>query len=408
MLRSTGLKLSAAAFALPLCLILLTSQGASAQKRTRVAPPRLPHPEESAPRGGELRREEAPPSARAAAAEEVAPAGAPSAGDAADAPAPVRGAGRVATPTLTDDGPAAKRVGWRRVPPSPSVVAAVPPLIISEFRLNGTNGRFDEFIEIYNNSNSAVTVNAADPSAAFSVAASDGVVRFIIPNGDDDPRARTLPRLQFRRLLGRVIPGRQRRDGHLRRHLHRQHLKRRRPGRRRRRPAAAPPGHRPLQDREPGPLQHRQPPRRRRADGRGQHALQGGDGGAQPDTFRHRSLLRPPHARRLHRHRPRHRGRQLHEFRRGRKRADAHLRLQSGHEQQPRRLHLLGHQRHAAESRRHAAEARRPRPRELHLANRPHTPERGRRHQDCAARLVRRPYGRAQPRPRRRQRPRRN
>ncbi|HYP53546.1 MAG TPA: hypothetical protein VEQ42_08400, partial [Pyrinomonadaceae bacterium] len=56
-------------------------------------------------------------------------------------------------------------------------------LIISEFRYNGTNGPNDEFIEIYNNSGADFTVNAADASAGFAVAASDGVARFTIPNG---------------------------------------------------------------------------------------------------------------------------------------------------------------------------------------------------------------------------------
>ena len=36
------------------------------------------------------------------------------------------------------------------------------PLIISEFRLNGTNGANDEFIEIYNNSDSTHVVDSAD------------------------------------------------------------------------------------------------------------------------------------------------------------------------------------------------------------------------------------------------------
>jgi hypothetical protein len=63
----------------------------------------------------------------------------------------------------------------------PTVVPA-RPLIISEFRLNGTNGANDEFIEIYNASDSAHTVNSSDGSnTGYAVAASDGVVRFTIP-----------------------------------------------------------------------------------------------------------------------------------------------------------------------------------------------------------------------------------
>lgn len=66
------------------------------------------------------------------------------------------------------------------------------PLIISEFRLRGpgadgvvpsSDDDDDEFVEIYNNSNSAVTVNAFDGSAGFALAASDGITRFTIPNG---------------------------------------------------------------------------------------------------------------------------------------------------------------------------------------------------------------------------------
>lgn len=73
-------------------------------------------------------------------------------------------------------------------------VLAVPstPLIISEFRLRGpgadgtvpsADDDDDEFVEIYNNSNSPVTVNAFDGSDGFALAAADGITRFIIPNG---------------------------------------------------------------------------------------------------------------------------------------------------------------------------------------------------------------------------------
>ena len=63
----------------------------------------------------------------------------------------------------------------------PAVVTA-RPLIISEFRLNGTGGQNDEFIEIYNASDAPHTVNSSDGSATgYAVAASDGAVRFTIP-----------------------------------------------------------------------------------------------------------------------------------------------------------------------------------------------------------------------------------
>jgi hypothetical protein len=62
-------------------------------------------------------------------------------------------------------------------------LAADPSLIISEFRLRGPGGSADEFVEIYNNNDTSVTVVSFDGSAGYSLAASDGVIRFIIPNG---------------------------------------------------------------------------------------------------------------------------------------------------------------------------------------------------------------------------------
>ena len=64
-------------------------------------------------------------------------------------------------------------------------VIALPatPLIISEFRLRGPGGANDEFVEIYNDSNAPLTVNAFDGSAGFALAAADGLTRFTIPNG---------------------------------------------------------------------------------------------------------------------------------------------------------------------------------------------------------------------------------
>ncbi|HEY0171386.1 MAG TPA: lamin tail domain-containing protein [Pyrinomonadaceae bacterium] len=63
------------------------------------------------------------------------------------------------------------------------VAAPATPLIISEFRLRGPGGASDEFIEIYNDSDSNVTVQAFDGSAGFAVAAADFLTRFTIPNG---------------------------------------------------------------------------------------------------------------------------------------------------------------------------------------------------------------------------------
>jgi hypothetical protein len=70
------------------------------------------------------------------------------------------------------------------VPATPALaIAATPPLIISEFRYTGLDGVTDEYVEIYNASGSAHTVAASDMSAGYALAASDGVTRFVIPNG---------------------------------------------------------------------------------------------------------------------------------------------------------------------------------------------------------------------------------
>lgn len=56
-------------------------------------------------------------------------------------------------------------------------------LLISEFRLRGPGGANDEFIELYNNTDTPIAVNTTDGSSGWAVAASDGVIRFVIPNG---------------------------------------------------------------------------------------------------------------------------------------------------------------------------------------------------------------------------------
>ncbi len=56
-------------------------------------------------------------------------------------------------------------------------------LIISEFRVRGPNGANDEFIEIQNATDSDHIVTSVDGSAGYAVAASNGVARFVIPNG---------------------------------------------------------------------------------------------------------------------------------------------------------------------------------------------------------------------------------
>ncbi|HYV12868.1 MAG TPA: lamin tail domain-containing protein [Pyrinomonadaceae bacterium] len=56
-------------------------------------------------------------------------------------------------------------------------------LLISEFRLRGPAGDDDEFIELYNNTDAPIAVATTDGSSGWALAASDGVIRFIIPNG---------------------------------------------------------------------------------------------------------------------------------------------------------------------------------------------------------------------------------
>ena len=64
------------------------------------------------------------------------------------------------------------------------------PLLISEFRVRGPNGANDEFVEVYNNSNSAHVVASSDGSSGYSIAASDGVIRCNdgdgVPDGPDN------------------------------------------------------------------------------------------------------------------------------------------------------------------------------------------------------------------------------
>lgn len=71
--------------------------------------------------------------------------------------------------------------------------ATAQSLIISEYRLRGPGlptqigSANDEFIEIFNATGAAYTVLAADGSAGFALVASDGVARFVIPNGTTIP-----------------------------------------------------------------------------------------------------------------------------------------------------------------------------------------------------------------------------
>lgn len=50
-----------------------------------------------------------------------------------------------------------------------------------------SNAALDEFVEIYNNTDAPITINTLDDSSGFALAASDGIVRFVIPNGTTIP-----------------------------------------------------------------------------------------------------------------------------------------------------------------------------------------------------------------------------
>jgi hypothetical protein len=79
------------------------------------------------------------------------------------------------TPSSTPTGPTAT--------PTNTPTPPANDVIISEFRLRGPNGANDEFVELYNNTDRDLTVNATDGSAGWAVVASDGVTRFVVPNG---------------------------------------------------------------------------------------------------------------------------------------------------------------------------------------------------------------------------------
>jgi hypothetical protein len=70
----------------------------------------------------------------------------------------------------------------RTIPPNPG------DILISEFRFRGQMFTAnDEFIEIVNNTNQAITVNVTDGSSGWLVRAADPSINFIIPNGTTIP-----------------------------------------------------------------------------------------------------------------------------------------------------------------------------------------------------------------------------
>jgi hypothetical protein len=65
-------------------------------------------------------------------------------------------------------------------------------VLISEFRLRGPAGSTDEYVELYNNTDSALTINATDGSTGWALATLDGsgaspLVVAVIPNGTTIP-----------------------------------------------------------------------------------------------------------------------------------------------------------------------------------------------------------------------------
>jgi hypothetical protein len=90
----------------------------------------------------------------------------------------VRGNSSAASATQSN----AQFVGDPEAAARPVVTPAAGSLLISEFRLRGPNGANDEFIEIYNDSDSPHTV-AASSGSGYAIAASDAVTRCTIPNG---------------------------------------------------------------------------------------------------------------------------------------------------------------------------------------------------------------------------------
>jgi FG-GAP repeat protein len=85
--------------------------------------------------------------------------------------------------SISDDNPAVNS-GSAYVYNNAQVAPTLPgQLIISEFRLRGPNGDNDEFVELYNNTDSFIVVDPADGSSGFALVASDGQTRFVITTG---------------------------------------------------------------------------------------------------------------------------------------------------------------------------------------------------------------------------------
>ncbi|HST51283.1 MAG TPA: hypothetical protein VLJ61_04660 [Pyrinomonadaceae bacterium] len=64
---------------------------------------------------------------------------------------------------------------------------ALPPQPVVASTPDTTPQANDEFIELYNNTDTPLSVNTTDGSSGWAVAASDGIIRFVIPNGTTIP-----------------------------------------------------------------------------------------------------------------------------------------------------------------------------------------------------------------------------
>ncbi len=101
---------------------------------------------------------------------------------------PVANATRAFTPTLRTypDVPSSRtNQNYATTAPPPPIqlqVATPGQVLISEFRLRGASGAADEFVELYNNTDAAITVSTADGSDGWALDASqsDGTTRLTI------------------------------------------------------------------------------------------------------------------------------------------------------------------------------------------------------------------------------------
>ncbi len=119
----------------------------------------------------------------------VVPQTSPSANNIQSGLQPTAGSGRGVTKSALagsqTKAPGSKVIAPTLSGPTPTLVLA-GEVIISELRLRGPAGAEDEFVELYNNTDAPLIVQANDASAGWAVAISDGTITgplFTIPNG---------------------------------------------------------------------------------------------------------------------------------------------------------------------------------------------------------------------------------